>query len=141
MRYDVDAVGKRLQSWGLPWQIVAAGYLLPYENHLIQKKDSDDLLEIQEIQEHKREALNYLHCIEDDDLSTLLHPPYKDLSALLIALAVQAAALDIHARKTRQGQRYQPENYAQLENVGQTLLHITKRLGMWYFKRQDRGSD
>jgi (p)ppGpp synthase/HD superfamily hydrolase len=133
VRYELATVGDLLQIWGLPWPVVGAGYLLSYEDMLLQKQEIDDLVEIQE---HKREALHYLRCIEDDDLFTLLHPPYKDPGALLIALAVYTAALKKHAQQKLQGQRYRPEEYAQIENVGRTILHISKRLGMWDFKRQ-----
>ncbi|HTK06985.1 MAG TPA: TGS domain-containing protein [Ktedonobacteraceae bacterium] len=133
IRYDIQEVGKLLQSWGLPWPIVAAGYLLSYEDQLFQKRPINDLLQIQG---HKREALNYMHHIEDDDLSTLLNPPYKDLGGLLIALAVYIVTLRKHAQKRGEGQSYQPEDTTQIEAAGQALLHITKRLGIWHMKRQ-----
>src|SRR6266700_333875 len=75
VRYELATVGDLLQTWGLPWPVVGAGYLLSYEDTLLQKQEVSNLVEIQE---HKREALHYLRCIEDDDLFTLLHPPYKD---------------------------------------------------------------
>ncbi|HEY4387652.1 MAG TPA: hypothetical protein VGN34_24625, partial [Ktedonobacteraceae bacterium] len=115
VRYNIQEVGKLLQSWGLSWPIVAAGYLLSYEDHLFQKRPINDLLQIQE---HKREALNYMHHIEDDDLFTLLNPPYKDLGGLLIALAVYIVALKKHAQKRGEGQPYQSEDITQIGVVG-----------------------
>jgi guanosine-3',5'-bis(diphosphate) 3'-pyrophosphohydrolase len=127
IKYDTQHIGQLLCSWGLPWSVVLAGYLFPYDEALIQ---STGLPDMSQVLGHIREARHYMHCIEEDDLFTLLNPPYSDIGALLIAVAIHYVAMQAYLRHSVRKQRQQ------LESIGGTLLNIAKHLGMWYFKRE-----
>src|SRR5437764_12917672 len=42
VRYDSQFVGDLLRSWGLPWQVVVAGYLWEYDRERIRQTDLSD---------------------------------------------------------------------------------------------------
>src|SRR6266487_3477250 len=42
VKYDAQAVGNLLHSWGLPWQVVMAGYLWEYDEEEIRSANLDD---------------------------------------------------------------------------------------------------
>ena len=92
VRYDALHVGNLLRSWGLPWQVVIAGYLLEYDKEQIRQASLED---VNEVLSHINEADLYGKYIEDENLPPLLAPPYQDLGALLIAAAIYYQALQI----------------------------------------------
>ncbi|MBV9019213.1 MAG: AAA family ATPase [Ktedonobacteraceae bacterium] len=132
-KYDVQEVGVLLHSWGLPWQVVIAGQLLQYDETLICQSALSD---IERVLAHVREAIHYMHCIEEDDLFTLLQPPYSDMGAFLIAVAIYYVALQTQLRQRGEMLLSTQLQIWQIESVGHTLLNIAKRLSMWYFKRE-----
>src|SRR5581483_3866332 len=129
-RYDDRGVGDLLQKWGLPWTVVMAGYLWEYDEDQIR---SHELPDTELVLSHIRASIDYVNYIEDEQLPPLLTPPYHDLGALLIAVAAYYRAF--HTLLARNSGLSGKES-RQIRRVGQTLLHITKRLGMWYFKRE-----
>jgi GTP pyrophosphokinase len=132
MKYDAQRVGDLLRSWGLPWQVVMAGYLWEYDEDKIH---SANLRDVDSVIRHIGEANIYSTYIEDGVLPPLLTPPYHDLGALLIAGAIYYEALKtIQQRSTEQP--YRGEKVLQIESIGHTLLNITKNLGIWNFKRE-----
>ena len=46
VKYDAQRVGNMLRSWGLPWQVVIAGYLWEYEKELIVRANLDEMNEV-----------------------------------------------------------------------------------------------
>src|SRR4249920_3141667 len=82
VKYDAQRVGNMLRTWGLPWQVVIAGYLWEYEKELIVQANLD---EMNEVLNHIDESNLYCKFIEDENLPPLLTPPYRDLGGLLIA--------------------------------------------------------
>jgi len=132
VKYDAERVGNQLLEWGLPWQVVMAGYLWEYSEEQIRHanlKDADQVLS------HISEANLYAHYIEDENLPPLLSPPYRDLGALLVAVAIYYQALRTLQEQSNE-QPYTGTMQSHIESVGRTLLNIAKRLGMWYFKRE-----
>jgi hypothetical protein len=85
VKYDAQRVGDMLRSWGLPWQIVIAGYLWEHGKDLILKANLEDA---DTVLSHISEANVYAKYIEDEKLAPLLSSPYRDLGALLIAVAI-----------------------------------------------------
>ncbi len=132
IRYDAQGVGDLLCSWGLPLPVVLAGYLMEYDGDLIRHSG---LPEADEILRHIREAAHYAREIEEEHLHTLLTPPYRDLDALLLAVATYYQALK-RLQEQSKGRSYAGNMLISIESIGRTLLNIAKRLGMWYFKRQ-----
>ena len=130
--YDANSVGDLLRTWGLPLPVVLAGYLMEYDSKLIQ---SSGLPESDEIIRHIQEASRYAHDIEDEHLHPLLNPPYRDLGALLLAVVTYYQALK-RLQKQNNGKPLSGNMLIHIESVGRTLLNISKRLGMWHFKRQ-----
>src|SRR5712692_9352415 len=92
VKYDAQRVGNLLHSWGLPWQVVMAGYLWEYDQQQIQCAKLDD---VEQVLSHITESNHYAHYIEDENLPPLLTPPYRDLGALLIAIAIYYQTLKI----------------------------------------------
>src|SRR6266699_118151 len=84
VRFNAQRVGDLLRSWGLPWQVVMAGYLWASDEKQIR---SAHLQNVDQVLSHITQANRYLRAIEHEDLSLLLAPPYDDLGALLIAVA------------------------------------------------------
>jgi len=132
VKYDAQRVGNMLRSWGLPWQVVIAGYLWEYEREMIVQANLD---ETNQVLSHIDESDLYCKCIEDEKLPPLLTPPYRDLGGLLIAVAIFYQAL-LTLQEQSNERPYSGKIQSQIESVGRTLLNITKSLGMWYFKRE-----
>src|SRR6266571_5080556 len=132
VKYDARRVGNMLRSWGLPWQVVIAGYLWEYEKELILQANLDDK---DEVLSHIDESNVYSKYIEDEKLPPLLTPPYRDLGGLLIAVAIFYQALQTLQEQSNE-RPYTGKTQSQIESVGRTLLNISKSLGMWYFKRE-----
>ncbi|HZU66079.1 MAG TPA: ACT domain-containing protein [Ktedonobacteraceae bacterium] len=132
VRYDSQAVGDTLRCWGLPWPVVMAGYLWEYDKEQIRSSNLDDTDDILSLID---EANFYASNIEDDNLLVLLKPPYRDLGALLIAVAIYYHALKAHQELSNEHpltSLMQPR----IERIGETLLNISTILGMWHFKHQ-----
>ncbi len=132
VRLNARGVGELLRSWGLPLHVVLAGFLQEYDRAFLL---THPLPGMNEVIDHINEANRYKNYIDDENLPPLLTPPYKDLGALLIAIATYFQALRTlqqHLEKPSKG-RATPK---QIERVGNSLLNIVKRLGMWYFKRE-----
>ena len=132
VKYDAQRVGNLLRSWGLPWQVVIAGYLWEYEQEMIAQANLD---EVNEVLSHIDESNLYSKYIEDEQLPRLLTPPYRDLGGLLIAVAIFYQAL-LTLQEQSNDRSYTGKMQSQIESVGRTLLNIAKSLGMWYFKRE-----
>ncbi len=134
VKYNASGVGNLLRSWGLPWEVVMAGYLWEYEEGK-QQIQQIDLPGAQRILNHMDAADLYARYIEQDTLLPLLTPPYRDLGALLVAVAIYYEALRALAQQSSE-QPYRGKKLLIIEGVGHTLLNITKRLGMWLVKRE-----
>jgi (p)ppGpp synthase/HD superfamily hydrolase len=132
VKYDAQRVGNMLRSWGLPWQVVIAGYLWEYEKEFIVRANLD---EMNEVLRHIDESNFYCKCIEDENLPPLLTPPYRDLGGLLIALAIYFGVLQTLQEQSNE-RPYTGKMQSQIESVGRTMLNVASRLGMWYFKRE-----
>jgi len=131
-RYDAQRVGDLLRSWGLPWQVVMAGYLWEYEKDWIRQAYLEN---VDQVLGHINESNLYASYIENENLSPLLTPPYRDLGALLAAVAIYYQALQILQEQSNE-RPYPGTMQSNIESVGRTLLNITKSLGMWHFKRE-----
>lgn len=46
VKYDAQRVGNMLRSWGLPWQVVIAGYLWEYDKESILRANLDEKNEV-----------------------------------------------------------------------------------------------
>ncbi len=132
VKYDAQRVGDMLRSWGLPWQVVIAGYLWEYDKDVILQANLEDA---DRVLSHISEANVYAKNIEDEKLAPLLSPPYRDLGALLIAVAIYYQSLKILQEQSND-RPYTGTWQSDIESVGRTLLNITKSLGMWHFKRE-----
>ena len=130
--YDAQGVGDLLRFWGLSLPAVLAGYLMEYDSKLIQ---DSGMPEFSEIIRHIQEATHYARDIEEEYLHNLLTLPYRDLDALLLAVATYYQALKLLQAQSN-GRPYAGNTPLRIESVGRTLLNISKRLGMWHFKRQ-----
>ncbi|GHO66222.1 hypothetical protein KSC_051140 [Ktedonobacter sp. SOSP1-52] len=131
VRYDAWSVGDQLRDWGLPEPVVIAGYLRSYDETLLSHVT---LPGAEKVRAHFKSSLHYTRYIEEEQLANLLIPPYPDLGALLIALAVHYQALC----ELKEHTTHQPLAGKLLDDVQsakRTLIHITKRLGLWDFKR------
>jgi GTP pyrophosphokinase len=122
----------QLQRWGLPGTVVLAGYLLECGEEDIR---CSNLEGAETVLSHIREANIYARYIEEENLPPLLSPPYKDLGALLIAVALFFQAL-LTLQEQSNEQPYAGKIQSAIDSVGRTLLNIAKRLGMWEFKRE-----
>ncbi|MGH2494316.1 MAG: TGS domain-containing protein [Ktedonobacteraceae bacterium] len=132
VRLDARRVGELLRSWGLPLPVVLAGFLQEYDRAFLL---THPIPGMNEVVDHINEANRNKIYIDDENLPPLLTPPYKDLGALLIAVATYFQALETlqqHSEKLPKA-RATPK---QIERAGNSLLNIVKRLGMWYFKRE-----
>src|SRR5579875_2464510 len=132
VRYDSQGVGNTLRSWGLPWTVVMAGYLWEYDKEQIRASNLED---VDIILSHIDEANLYAHYIEDENLLVLLKPPYRDLGALLITVAIYYHALKTHP-ELRNEHPLTSLMQSRIERIGETLLNISTVLGMWHFKHQ-----
>jgi (p)ppGpp synthase/HD superfamily hydrolase len=131
-RYNAQRVGDLLRSWGLPWQVVMAGYLWEYDKDGIRQANLDD---VDQVLCRINEVNLYASYIENENLPPLLTPPYRDLGALLAAVAIYYQALQILQEQSNE-RPYTGTMQSNIESVGRTLLNITKSLGMWHFKRE-----
>jgi GTP pyrophosphokinase len=131
VKYDAQRVGNMLRSWGLPWQVVIAGYLCEYDKESILQPN---LEHVDEVLCHISEANLYAKYIEDENLPPLLSPPYRDLGGLLIAIAIYYQSLKVLQEQSNE-KTYTGAMQSQIESIGRTLLNIAKSLGMWHFKR------
>lgn len=132
VRYDARCVGDQLRGWGLPEPVVIAGYLRSYDETLLSHVT---LPGAEKVRAHFKSSLLYTRYIEEEQLANLLIPPYPDLGALLVALAVHYQALC----ELKEHTTHQPLAGKLLDDVQsakRTLVHITRRLGLWDFKRQ-----
>jgi (p)ppGpp synthase/HD superfamily hydrolase len=130
--YDALRVGDRLRSWGLPWEVVMAGYLWECNRGEIQEYQ---LANTEKVFQHILHATTYLEYIRDDNLPPLLTPPYDDLGGLLIAVAIYYETF----RTLQELSNNQPllrKLRSDVERVERTLISVAKRLGMWHFKRE-----
>ncbi|GCE47314.1 (p)ppGpp synthase/HD superfamily hydrolase [Thermosporothrix hazakensis] len=132
IRYDAREVGKLLQNWGLPWQVVAAGYLRIYDEELIKRRQ---LLDRERVMSHFKESLLYSRSIEEEQLGPLLSLPHRDLGALLIAVAIHYQSL-VQLSKSEQRPGDDQKRRPRIESTGRILLHICTHLGMWSLKRK-----
>src|SRR5947209_3349567 len=80
--YDAKGVGTLLGQWGLPRDVVLAGYLWEYSEEQIR---ASHLKDVDLVLGHIEAANVYGGNIRDDNWSPLLTPPYKDLGGLLVA--------------------------------------------------------
>lgn len=135
VKFDALRVGNLLHQWGLSWPIVIAGYLWECDLETISHAR---LPESEQVLSHIKESIRYTRYIEEGNLLALLTPPYQDPGALLIAVAIYATALQtLLDQRNEQNSSINIRNlHGKLERVRDTLLSITKRLGMWYFKRE-----
>lgn len=132
VKYNAQRVGSLLHSWGLPWQVVMAGYLWEYDKEQIHHENLDD---VDRLINHITYTNLYLRYIKDENLPPLLTSPYQDLGALLVAVAIYYQALRTLQEQSKD-QPYKKTMQSTIEHVGRTVLNITKRLGMWHFKRK-----
>lgn len=131
-RYDAQRVGDLLRSWGLPWEVVMAGYLWEHDRETIQ---NSQLCEREKVISHILHATAYIGYIRDDMLPPLLTPPYDDLGGLLIAIAIYFETFQV-LQEVSQNRPLRSALRSDIERVERTLISITKKLGMWHFKRE-----
>src|SRR6266567_6289668 len=129
VKYDGQRVGTLLQSWGLPWQVVMAGFLWEYDDASLQQSGSPC---VDQVLSHIHQANKYYRYIEHENLPPLLTPPYADLGSLLLAVTIYFQALQDQNKE----QAYIGTIQSEIDRIGGTLLNITKLLGMWRFKRE-----
>ena len=131
VRLDARSVGELLRSWGLPLEVVLAGFLQEYDRAFLL---THSIPGMNEVVDHINEANRNKNYIDDENLPPLLTPPYKDLGALLIAVATYYQAL----RTIQQSDKAASPGVTpqRIERTGNSLLNVVKRLGMWYFKRE-----
>ncbi|GHO75757.1 hypothetical protein KSD_35280 [Ktedonobacter sp. SOSP1-85] len=132
VRYDAWNVGDQLRDWGLPELVVIAGYLRSYDETLLSHVT---LPGAEKVRAHFKSSLLYTRYIEEEQLANLLIPPYPDLGALLIALVVHYQAL-LGLKEHAIHQPLAGKLLDDVQSAKRTLVHITKRLGLWDFKRQ-----
>jgi (p)ppGpp synthase/HD superfamily hydrolase len=132
VRLDARGVGELLCSWGLPIHIVLAGFLQEYDRAFLLTHAMPGM---DEVVDHINEANRHKNYIDDENLPPLLTPPYKDLGALLIAVATYYQALRTTRQQSDKPARPGGATPQRIERTGNSLLNVVKRLGMWYFKR------
>ncbi len=131
-KYDAQRIGNRLRSWGIPWDVVMAGYLWGYDREEIR---SYQLSDTERVIGHILHATTYLGNIRNDILPPLLEPPFDDLGGLLIAVAIYYEAFRA-LREQSNNMPLQRTLRSDIERTRRTLISIAKRLGMWDFKRE-----
>jgi guanosine-3',5'-bis(diphosphate) 3'-pyrophosphohydrolase len=127
--YDAEGVKELLHQWGLPWQVVMAGWLWECDLDSIEQAH---LEEGEQIKLLIQKISKYVKYIEDDNLPALLIPPFYDLDALLIAVAIYYVALSHLSHEPEKARTFR----AKIRRISTTLLNIIKRLGMWKIKRE-----
>lgn len=131
-RFDARRVGNRLRLWGLPWEVVMAGYLWEFKGEEIRQFR---LQGTEKVIEHIAHATTYLGYIQDDKLPPLLTPPFDDLGGLLIACAIYGETFRMLQEISNNEPLYKTLR-SDVERVGRTLISVAKRLGIWHFKRE-----
>lgn len=129
--YNAQEVQKTLHQWGLQWPVVMAGWLWECDLeaiHCATLESNEKVIELIQA------AHKYVQYIEDDDLPALFIPPYPELDALLIALAIYKAALKSILHLLPEEDRAY-EQHGKVKRIRDMLLNITKRFGMWREKR------
>src|SRR5258706_8031459 len=79
VKYDAQRVGALLQSWGLPWQVVMAGFLWEYNHeyfHLSKLHVAGQGIS------HFRQPKNYNNSLQNRNLTPLFKPHYGFFGAL-----------------------------------------------------------
>lgn len=130
-KYDGRRVGNLLRSWGLPWDVVMAGYLWEFDRVEIQHYQLPDT---EKVIHHILYATTYLEYIRDDILPPLLTPPYDDLGGLLTAVAIYYETFRV-LQELGNNQPLRRTLRSDVERVERTIMSVAKRLGMWHFKR------
>src|SRR2546421_5862937 len=131
VKYDSQFIGDLLRSWGLPWQVVVAGYLWEHDRERIRQANLSDAARVFH---YINEAQLYARYIQDENLPPLLTPPYHDLGALLIAVAAYYRTMQLLQKQSNE-RPYTGKLLSYIESIGRTLRNIATRLGMWYLKR------
>src|SRR5712691_13234698 len=111
VRLDARSVGELLRSWGLPLEVVLAGFLQEYDSAFLL---THSIPGMDEVVDHINEANRNKNYIDDENLPPLLTPPYEDLGALLIAIATYFQAL----RTLRQHFEKPPKAVATPKQIG-----------------------
>src|SRR5260221_9819787 len=75
-KYDAQRVGNRLHLWGLPWDVVMAGYLWEYDREEIR---SYQLSDTERVIGHSLFAKTYLGNIKNYIMITILTPQFSTL--------------------------------------------------------------
>lgn len=132
VKYDAQGTGDLLRTWGVPWQVVVAGYLWEYDKQEIKRAGLSDA---DRVISHINESTLYAGYIEDENLPPLLTPPYKDLGGLLLVIAIYYQALKALQRQS-EGKTLPGKALLSIESIGRTLRNIATRLGMWHVKRE-----
>lgn len=130
-KFDARRVGNRLRLWGLPWEVVMAGYLWEYKWEEIRNSELEDT---EKVINHIAHVTTYLEYIKNDTLPPLLTPPFDDLGGLLVACTIYHETF----RTLQELSNNEPLHRtlrSDVERVGRTLINIAKRLGIWHFKR------
>src|SRR5690242_20821934 len=121
VRLDARGTGELLRSWGLPLPVVAAGFLQEYDRTFLMGQTMPGM---NEIVEHINEANRYKNYIDDGNLPPLLTPPYKDLGALLIAVATYYLALKTIQQQSDKLPKMRRAKPLQIERTGNSLLNV-----------------
>src|SRR5712692_116569 len=66
VRYDAQRVGNLLCSWGLPWDVVMAGYLWGYDKEQIRQANLKD---VDRVLSHISESNLYASYIQEEKLA------------------------------------------------------------------------
>ena len=119
VRYNAKCVSDRLRLWGLPWQVVVAGYLWECDKEQICRAKLNDF---EKVLSHMSEADIYANYINDENLPPLLTPPYRDLGALLLAVVTYYQALQTRQNLSND-QSYTGYIQSEIESIGRTLLN------------------
>lgn len=127
--YDAEGVKDLLHQWGLPWQVVMAGWLWECDLDSIEQAHLEDGEQIRLL---IQKISKYVKYIEDDNLPALLIPPFYDLDALLIAVVIYHVALSHLSHEPEKAQTFK----GKIRRISTTLLNIIKRLGIWKVKRE-----
>jgi len=96
-KYDAQGVGDQLCEWGLPWHVVMAGYLWEYSEEQIRQIHLEG---VELVLSHIKESITYANYIETENLRPLLVPPYNDMGALLVAVAIYYRTLSILQKRS-----------------------------------------
>ncbi len=132
VRYNSKRVGDQLRDWQIPWVAVVAGYLWEIDDELIR---GSGLPGADRVIYCKRQSTLYARAIEAEELTTLLTPPYEDLAALFLAIAIYFQTLKIMLEANGYDP-YDVRKQASIKSVTLVLRNIFKLLGVWVLKRE-----